>query len=855
MLEKEETEDGRERLSQLLSRVEENKWKYCKKSKDEIREDFYVNGVPVEYKHVDRKTGEVTSEVIRYKMLYRNASKAKVGLCNFINEKLYDEAYDWLTMGLGSKLPHEKAKIVEISAYAPLTTSTVEDRMHIPIEDVLILPDQSSFFHTVAEIITAEDYDSTERVVDEEKTARSRERAIKSGKLDIYGNPVYRTTYKQVLCKKKRCVVTRQETDVKNEMWDGMALIESDIMPVWCNGMVLLRNHFFKACAFRTYIQKFLRDYAVEHGIDYDTWELEDMFGVKHLARDVKLITTNNAIKWLKFIDLMGGTKSAAYEYWCDRVRADGCIWGCVKTDHPSKLSHLGQVQQMSYQMINTLPCTEEDVYELAKPSIEYVEKLKRDNDEFERFLRKNATAVNTYEMLADLYKWNHGFANSQLWRKEKRRIISEYVFRLRKGKIFIPGDNLTVCGNPYALLLHTVGEDWREDPTLRPESGVIQCYAPMFEDGEYLCGIRNPHNSGNNLGYFKNVKHPLMDKYFKFSKNIMAVNCIESDVQARMNGEDFDSDFNFVTNQPQMVAAAKRCYEEFPTVVNEIPESGITYTNDLHQYARMDSKMQQAQKAIGGSSDSAQLAQSYYWDKVAKGIDDAEKRELYENIIILAVIAQVSIDGCKKEYAVDPTVEIARIRSMSCMKRKADYPLFMKYTREITTTKNGKERSRKDVKADKDRLEKRIDKDIVCPMNWLQSALDKIQGNVRGNSGVIDTRDFFVHMIGKANQYQLSTVRKIVEEYDRYVQYHQFETEEQIEDLIIKTEIMLVKMKEIKINNILVINRLIATALGIEGKTHTNHRARNASKHAKQMLNILYRYDKEKFLINFIRE
>lgn len=303
------------------------------------------------------------------------------------------------------------------------------------------------------------------------------------------------------------------------------------------------------------------------------------------------------------------------------------------------------------------------------------------------------------------------------------------------------------------------------------------------------------------------------------------------------------------------MVAAAKRCYEEFPTVVNEIPESGITYTNDLHQYARMDSKMQQAQKAIGGSSDSAQLAQSYYWDKVAKGIDDDEKRELYENIIILAVIAQVSIDGCKKEYAVDPTVEIARIRSMPCMKRKADYPLFMKYTREITTTKNGKERSRKDVKADKDRLERRIDPDIVCPMNWLQNALDKIQGNVRGNSGVVDTTEFFVHMIGKPTDTHISKIRKIVEEYDRYVQYHVFDTEEQMEDLLIKTEKMLERMKEMRITNILTINRLIATALGIEGKTHTNQRYRSATKHAKQMLNILYRYDKEKFLINFVRE
>ena len=853
MLKAEETEEGRQRLTELLQRVEENKWKYCKKSKDEIREDFYVNGVPVEYRHVDKKTGEITSEVIRYKMLYRNASKAKVGLCNFINEKLYDEAYDWLTMGLGARLPHDNAKIVEISAYAPLTTSTVEDRMYVPIEDVFILPDQSSFFRTVAEVITAEDYDSTERVVDEEKTSKNRERAIKKGRLDIYGNPVYNTAYKQVPCKKKRCVVTRQETDVKNEMWDGMALIESDVMPSWCNGMVLLRNHFFKACAFRTHIQKFLRDYAENHGIDYETWELEDMFGVRHRAADVKIITTNNAIKWLKFTDLMGGTPLSAYQYWCDRVRRDGCMWGCVKTDHPSKLSHLGQVQQMSYQMVNTLPCTEEDIAEIARPSVEYVEKLKRDDDEFEQFLRRNATAVNHYEMLADLYAWNHRFADSRMWRKEKRRIISAYVFRLRSGKIFIPGDNLTVCGNPYALLLHTVGEDWREDPTLRPEDGVIQCYAPMFEDGEFLCGIRNPHNSANNMGYFHNVKHPLMSEYFGFSQNVMAVNCIETDVQARMNGEDFDSDFNFVTNQPQMVAAAKRCYEEFPTVVNDLPESGITYTNDLHQYARMDSKMQQAQKAIGGSSDSAQLAQSYYWDKVAKGVNDVEKRELYENIIILAVIAQVSIDGCKKEYAVDPTVEIARIRAMKCMRRKNDFPAFMKYTREIVTTKNGKERPRKEVKADKDRLNRRIDDDIVCPMNWLQDALNKIQGNSRNNG--IDTEDFFVHMIGKANQYQLTNIRKIVEEYDRYVQYHHFDTDEQMEDLLIRTESMLDEMKKIRITNILTINRLVATALGIEGKTHTNKRYKNASKHAKQMLNALYRYDKEKFLINFVRE
>jgi len=34
-------------------------------------------------------------------------------------------------------------------------------------------------------------------------------------------------------------------------------------------------------------------------------------------------------------------------------------------------------------------------------------------------------------------------------------------------------------------------------------------------------------------------VRHPLMEKYMDFSQNIIAVNCIHTDVQARMNGMD----------------------------------------------------------------------------------------------------------------------------------------------------------------------------------------------------------------------------------------------------------------------------------------------------------------------------
>ena len=130
---------------------------------------------------------------------------------------------------------------------------------------------------------------------------------------------------------------------------------------------------------------------------------------------------------------------------------------GNCKTDHKSKFDEL---QQLSYQMIDTLPCHKEDVYEVASDTVKYIESLKTDNNEFEKFLRKYSNEINNYEMLADLYKYNNNIADSSWFRNEKKKIIFDYVHRMRKGKILVNGDNLTVCGNPYALLLYSVGED-----------------------------------------------------------------------------------------------------------------------------------------------------------------------------------------------------------------------------------------------------------------------------------------------------------------------------------------------------------------------------------------------------------
>ena len=842
------TEESKQRIRNIFKKVEENKDNYFKLSKDEIRELFYEKGVDVEYfQKYSRKEG-VKRTVIHYKMLYRNSSKAKIGQVMFINAKLYKKAYDWLTMGLGKKMSRYNAKIVEMSAYAPLTTSTIVGKFYCPVEDILILKDQDSFFRTMAKIVKAEEYIDQEKVIDEEATEAAKQKAISEGKFLKDGiTPKYTRRYKKVDVIKKKCVVVDEETELKNTMWDGEALIESDILPEWVNGMALLRNHFFKACGVRTYIQKFFKDWCEQTGNDYDTYEIKDMFGVYHKLKDIKIITTDNAIKWKKFMNIMGETPEDAYKYWCDRVNADGSYWGIVKTDHPSKL---GSVQQMSYQMINTLPCEKEDIFKLAQTSVDYVNTLKEDNDVFEEFLRKNSTVVNHYEMMANLYDHNHKFAESTWFRYEKRQIMRSYIDRLRTGKITINADNLTIFGNPYALLLYSVGENWKNDPTLNKEDGVIQCYTSRFSDGEFLCGIRNPHNSPNNICYIHNIYSVEFEKYFKFSDNILAVNCIHTDIQDRANGCDFDSDFFFVTNNEVMVRSAKTAYENFPTVVNKLNESGLTYQNTMKEYARMDNKFAKSRIGIGESSNLAQLAMTYYWTEKSK--------ELYDNFVILAVLAQVIIDGCKREYEVDAIEEIKRIKKLPCMRQyvevrdkngdiknvKRDFPMFMKYTKKIQYTKNGKERDHSIIKEEKNKLKSRISNTYDCPMNDLQEALSNVK--FTSSTNTIPTVNFIKHINGEANRRQINKIVSYAQELELMTKENMDE-----EDLALycnRYEEMLHDLRKMKIKNPKTINRLIEIALN----TSTMGRKKEYFRYTRNLLKLLHDANIELFLSNF---
>ena len=540
-----------ELLEFAQSKIEERKDKYVKRSKQEIREDFYVNGVDIEYVSKNSNGEILKQEIIHYKMLYRTPGKAKKGSCMFINEKLYDAASDFLRMGIA--LPYNNAPIVEIGAYSSLITSSIVGKVEIDPKNILVLRDVDVPFNT--DVVSVE--------TDENKHCVAKE--ISDYKL-------------------------------KNTLFDGQALIDSSIFPDWGDGYILLRHHFCKMASFNANIQLFFKDY---YGENYETATITDMFGVEHYAKDIQLITTDNAMKWLKF--------DVSYEYWCEKVNQNGNMFGIVKTAHKSKL---GNVQRMSYQMVNALD--ESIMADVVSTSKSYIESLKRDNEIFLQFLKDNTNFSNDYEVLVALCEQDPEFTRSTYFRDRKKAIIKSYILEFKNGRVVQNADNLVIVGSPYAMLLYSVGEDVHKDDTFAQEDGVIQCFTNRFDDGEYLAEFRSPFNSKNNLGYLHNTYSDKFDKYFNFGEQIIAINMIGTDFQDRNNGSDQDSDSIYTTNQKDIVSYAKHCYENYPTIVNNIPKEKNSYSNELINYAIIDNNLQAANMAIGLSSNLAQLEQVY---------------------------------------------------------------------------------------------------------------------------------------------------------------------------------------------------------------------------------------------------
>lgn len=820
----------------------------------DLRKMYYENGAVIPWKDY-RKNGAVKVQPIKYRMLYRSTGKAKEGSCIFVRESLHKRYRDYLTMGLWDKIPYAPgAKIVELSAYSPLITATAADFIKIPIDSIFVVKDETVKSMRKACVVKygegtckAEkyepDWDAIEEIINKDGYTFYRKKLhehpgweyIYRTKADLKEHGYDPDTMPEKLAETKMvdgCYVDRNDpaTQIENVLWDGMGLIDESLYPEDREGFIYCRSHFFKSCLFCGNIQEYFKDY---YSPEYASACVTDMFGRSLKVSDIKVIVTENSLKWLKFKDYMSedGTPAAAFEYWSDWMKQNGEEFAIVKSAHSSKY---GEYQRSSFQINNTLLTTDKNTLQrIAQPSIDYFNALQTDDEAYIKFLEVESSArYSINNVLVDLYRQNNNVRYWKFFKDHRYKKVNTFKKnRLQQGKLFQTGDNLTICGNPVALLMKTVGDNPVEEGCFSLEDDAIQCYTERFAEGECLAGFRSPHNSPNNIVHLHNVYPEALQKYFpKLGKNVIVINGIGTDIQPRLSGQDLDSDSLYVTNQPDIVELSRRAYLEYPTIVNAINPQAKSYTKSMEDFACMDASIAAGQQDVGESSNIAQLALSYWFD------DGFHSRELEDVFIICSVLAQVAIDSAKRTYDVTVSKELNRIKWLRCMKHKPKFPMFYA---DILRYKDHKKPD------DKQRIIKDEDVKIFsCPMDILYQIIEKgcidRRKNKKLNTKTIQTNGQFLAVNSSsttANRHQVSKILDNIKSYNKAVFDLDDSSEGYAEALENEFKALMSELKNVKIKKE-TMEYLVTWAFKTDDKSYRNN-----------LLIVLYDKNKDIFL------
>lgn len=545
----------------------------------QLREYFYENGFYIDGIHY-----------VRYK---RSAGSSREGKCLFIDERLYKAMAKWSECGL-----KPKTDLASWESYKALSLSSLKGMVNIPLECILFVPDYKSTF--------------TDEVVSVE---------IQDGAL----------------------TAAHKQTEISNDIWDGESLLDESVFRgnYADKHMLLLRNKFFKSCAFRTKLQKWFQDKNI-------TLEELKSRGFVTFATDINqivMVTTPNSLKYLKFA---GGFTERNIRKWIENIND---TFGVVKWDKSTRFFH-GKMVQSSYQLLNTLGLTETQAAELLKPSIDYISLLRKDVD----FMRYHFTDAFAREKddeepvrpdgLADradviftlMHKCPH-FDETELYANFRNDVVKSLKERLKRGHILLNGTNATLFGNGPELLKYIAGEE------IISELHSGQTYCKRFADKTKLLCARSPHITMGNLYSAENNMQGEIWNYFDLGENIVCVNAIEENIQQRLNGCDYDSDTMLLTDDKLLVETAEKYKDLFKVPVCKIE----TVKKENQTLPELDHDT--SNNKIGEIVNLSQKLNSLIWDKIHKGESEEKIKEIYGDVCKLAVLSGLEIDKAKRAY------------------------------------------------------------------------------------------------------------------------------------------------------------------------------------------------------------
>nr|DAJ96080.1 MAG TPA: RNA dependent RNA polymerase [Caudoviricetes sp.] len=342
-----QTDEQKQAYNQDTGEIEKLDAKKSKRliSKKKLRQMAYRDGVTINGVH--------------YVNFQRTSSKARTGNDLFIDKDYFEAMEEWQTMGIPFReifKEDDKVDIVSTRSYEALTSSSIIGTLDIDPYSILLIDEADGTYTMPCNVVTLN-----------EET--------------------------------KRLQVSKQDYEKHIDLWDGQSLADESIFNTgkYFNrkdgkehtyegkGFLLLRNHFFKSAIFNTKLQ----EYYSEKFKGVDNPVVKDRFGETFNPQDVKLVTTKNSVKILKFADIIAtymvadDEKEKLKELESQRQ---------VFIDECSKIRNRVSTAKRNYKiLLNSRPSTPEEIKQ-AEEELKVAEQ-KKDDKEISK-AKKNLTKI-----------------------------------------------------------------------------------------------------------------------------------------------------------------------------------------------------------------------------------------------------------------------------------------------------------------------------------------------------------------------------------------------------------------------------------------------------------------------------
>lgn len=335
------------------------------------------------------------------------------------------------------------------------------------------------------------------------------------------------------------------EMDITINTCDGMGLITPEMSAKWAESLgegpeplsgFNTRCAFLKGMVFTVDFKQFAEEVAHKYII-------RDAWGDERDIRDADVILS---VSMLKLWDSYAG-----YEDYYNNCMKNGYDF-CIAKSTPRELRN---VHTTNYQYLQDFRFTDEQIDELVAPTVTKIKEcLGLDWRKLLLYMCGAGLDERNVMLMDPMCKSimaNPQLVNDPYVRSKVSRMIQKRINSAKIGVLDIAGDYAIAGNDPYSFMQNMFGME---------VTGLLkagECYHQHWSDRnvDEICIFRAPMTSIENVCKLRVVTSEEMQKWFKYIKTCILLNSWDTTAM-RCNGEDYDSDSNFCTNNKVLLDA-----------------------------------------------------------------------------------------------------------------------------------------------------------------------------------------------------------------------------------------------------------------------------------------------------------